>query len=346
MRKKVWPWLLLGASLIPAFLVNRPAAPVAASNVLPAFSEAVLQSPVQLDPARANNFAEEQVDANVFQTLVGVGSKGQIITVLAARVTYHGPTVTIHLAKDPIVNGSNLTAAMVVGSLLQTLKAPVSSVRAQNLLHNVVGMQPFLNGQSSTVSGIVAKGAHTVEITLNHAASANFLTVLANPVLAIVPPADRAQGGDDWQATNLYGTGNYRLSNWDLSGELSFSQVRPASGIKNVTLLPFPSFASALSAFQTHLVSVVPVPVNDVKNIPSADQKDLRTVDLPKTAALYWNVSNPLADSSYPKVSIKKWVETAYQEKDAAPLDAAWPSKMSAHLPLTVWVNQNNADAV
>ncbi|POB11628.1 ABC transporter substrate-binding protein [Sulfobacillus sp. hq2] len=341
MRGRIWPWLLLVLAFLPALLIQRPQerlAPVT-SHV---FTEVIFQSPGNVDPALASSPADWQVASNVFQTLLTVSPTGRLEPGLASAVSYQGNTVKIELRPARLSNGRRITADLVAEALVRPLVAPVNSSAAQHLLAEVVGTNRFEHGQAHYVQGIAVNGPLSLQLTLKKPVTTTFLQNLANPVLAIVPVSDQSQGGQNWQFTNLIGTGGYALTQWTPGDHLSFSKVS-GSGPQAVNLEVYSQLNQALLAYQNGLVNAVPIAPTALSRLTRRELTHVQTLTQPGVVTLYINAHQSTAAMS--RINIRHWVSKAFRGL-LPPLSPSTRLPSHGQGPFVVWVDRTDSQAV
>ncbi len=342
MGGKLWPWLLLAVAFLPALLIHQ-ARPTVAPVTSHVFTEVIFENPGNLDPALASSPADWQVSENVFQTLLDVSSSGAIVPGIASSATFHGRVVNIQLRHVRLSNGKVLSADTVAEALARPLTKPVNSAEARKLLADVVGTTRYESGSSHYVAGIAVTGSHTLSLTLKTAASAKFLANLANPALAVVPPLDQAQGGSDWQFTNLTGTGGYLLSAWTPGNQMNFGRVS-GSGPQAVDLVLYQSLKSALLAFRDHLVNAIPIAAENLSRLTAGERRQVQALAEPGSISLY--LSHSAGSLALPGLSIPQWVSAALY--NLAPAESLrYPRNFSkkGHV-MTLWVNGSDSEAL
>ncbi|MDA8192429.1 MAG: ABC transporter substrate-binding protein [Thermaerobacter sp.] len=340
-----WPWLLLVLALTPAVLI-RPARVPPPKPVAGAVTVALLSNPVTVDPAKASTPAEWAVADNVFQPLYRFNASGRLVPDLASSAQFTGHRVILHLAHRNLSNGQPVTAAMVAGSLARALEPSVHSLAALQLLKPVRGYAAVVAGTKSGLSGVTATSSSTLTLTLRKPAGPWFLRNLANPALAIVPPADPLRGGPDWQLTNLYGSGGYRLHAWNPSDYLSFERTGSTTGPEKVELVVYPSFHEALMSFVNQSLDIVPVAPEQLAGLPMDVRRRVLTLPVPGTLSLYLNPKAKSGIAAYPATGIRRWVSAAFSGHLQAVSSAAWPAGVPQGKPMTLAVNQSNGEAV
>ncbi len=345
MNIRIWPWFLLVLALIPALLINSPKTQVkglgSRSNTI---VEAIYQMPGNLDPALATTPSEWQVIDNVFEPLLTETPQGQVVPAAASLVTMSGNTVTVKVGNHRLSNGQPLTAFAAAGALDRPLLPPVNSKTASNLLSEVVGYHALMSGHQNFLSGIKVLNSNTFTITLKHPATLGFLRNLANPTLSLVPLADQQHGGANWQFTNLIGTGGYALTGWVPGDHLTFKRVA-GFGPSNVTLAYYSTFQLALLGFLNHIITVLPVPVDQIAGMKHSLQHRVHFLSTPGSLALYLR-STTHGVSAYPALApVSTWVHDAFSGREAS-MGQNWPSGLPTGRPMTVWVNSQDSAAV
>lgn len=344
MRGRWWPWLLLILALVPALLVRQPRHPViggvpTTENV----SVAIFGNPNTLDPALASTPDDWAVDSNIFQPLFVQRPTGGLAKNLVQSYSINGKVLTLVIKPVSLSNGHTLTATMVAGALSRPLWSQVGSVSAQALLSPVSGSKLVQNGAVKYMSGVNDASGNTVTITLKHPVDRGFLKSLANPVLSIVPVGDLLRGGPEWQLTNLYGTGGYRLTNWIPNGSLTFARTR-GRGPTVLALQEFGSLKSAVLAFKNGTLSAVPIRPDQVKEVPRRFLDRVRALPVPGNLFLVYRKAATRV-SAYPRLSVKQWVKRSF-DGSIPSLPGQWPSGMRTGKKMTVYVNQSMPEAV
>ncbi len=312
------------------------------------FSLAIYGNPASLDPALANHPAERAVTDNVFQALLNVSSVGQVIPGLARTVTVNKNTVAITLTRAATVNGQPLTAAMVAQALARPLWPVVGSALARQLLSPVGGASAVIAGRTRVLSGVATAGRRRLTIQLTGGNFTAFLHGLANPALSIVPVRDQIQGGQNWQLTNLIGTGGWKLAQWTPGDHLVFTRVGSrqlgAGTPSEIELVEYPKPREAWLSVVNGLLDAAPVSPLAVHELKARWLVDLRVFNQPGTVSLYYRRSATRI-SAYRRLSIASWVADAFSTKARA-MARAWPRGMPNNRPMTIWVNTSNPMAV
>ncbi len=343
MRGRWWPWLLLVLALVPALLISQPHASIGGTPPTADLSEAIFQNPDTLDPALANSPSDWAVDSNIFQPLFQMTTTGKVVPALASHYSISGKAIAITIKPVALAGGGHLTATAVAAALSRPLWPQVKSATAASLLKPIVGSGQVIAGKAKYMSGITVDNATTVTIQLKRQANLNFIKALANPALSIVPVADMSRGGPDWQLTNLYGTGGYRLQNWNPGGSLTFTKIS-GPGPSVLSLPIFVSFKQAVLTFENQAVTLVPVNPGQLAQVPKKLLPDVRAYRQPGNLYLVYRTAAKRI-SVYPTVSIGEWVAKSFRGR-IRPLNGQWPAGLPQGKPMTVYVNQALPEAV
>ncbi len=342
MRGRWWPWLLLVLALVPALLIQKPRRQLSVTPTQ-SFSEAIFANPDTLDPALASTASDWAAVSNVFAPLFRETPNGRVVPSLVSHYSLSGKQLILTVRPVPLVGGGHLTADTVAAALARPLWPRVNSSAARTLLGAIVGAKAVMRGKTPYLSGITVDGRQTLTIQLTHAVTAQFVKVLANPILSIVPASDLMRGGPYWQLKNLDGTGGYALANWVPNGSLTFHR-RSGSGPAEMTLTVFPSFQQAVMSFRNQAVDLIPVGASQVTRVPRSVRADIRALPVPGDLYLVYRRAAKLV-SAYPDQSVSGWVKRAFAGRVPS-LGGSWPSSVPAARRMTVYVNQALPEAV
>lgn len=340
--RRWWPWLLLVLALVPALLISQPKSPpivTPPSRV----TEAIWANPATLDPALADNPNEWAADMNVFNTLYRLTPGGQVVRNLVSHQSIAHHTLTLTIEPKRLGNGTRLTARMVAGALARPLWPSVNSTQARALLAEVKGVRAVKTHNQTYLAGVSVVNQETLTITLTKPVTSAFLKALANPVLSIVPVDDQTHGGRYWQLTNLYGTGGYRLTSWIPNGPLRFQRFS-GPGPESVSLVNYASFRQALLAFKNQAVWLVPIEPQQLGQVPRKLLSQVKALRIPGNLELVYR-AHAANIAIYPRLSSQNWVKAAFRGRISS-LKGQWPSGVRRGKPMTLYVNQSQAEAV
>jgi oligopeptide transport system substrate-binding protein len=176
--------------------------------------------PATLDPARIRDVYGISVAQQLFDGLVQFDQTLAVAPALAQFWTSSrdGLTWTFTLRKGVrFHHGREATADDVVYSFTRILD-PKTRSGASDLFANVRGAQEFREGRASHVSGLVALGRYTAQITLSEAFPP-FVSVLAEGHVKIVPREVVERQGEAFGMQPI-GTGPFRFVRWNRGSEI------------------------------------------------------------------------------------------------------------------------------
>ena len=164
----------------------------------------VLWQKLTFDPAYTSATALGFSARAVHATLIKYGEGAELIPDLAERweVLEQGLLYRFHLRRGvKFHNGRTLEARDVYESFLRLL-LPETKSSGSWILRSVRGAQDVLEGRTRTISGIIVRDPHTLDIRLTEPL-AFFLSLMTTPETAIIP----AEEGKDAERFRLRGIG-------------------------------------------------------------------------------------------------------------------------------------------
>jgi peptide/nickel transport system substrate-binding protein len=171
--------------------------------------------PASLDPARISDIYSRSVAQHIFDGLVQFDSTLAITPALAQfwKASRDGRTWTFTLRPDvKFHHGRPVTADDVVFSFTRILDPRLKSSAAE-MFATIKGAPEFRDGRAASVSGLVALGASTVQITLTES-FAPFVSMLAMGHAKVLP-RDLAERTPDTFGLAPVGTGPFKFSQWE-----------------------------------------------------------------------------------------------------------------------------------
>ena len=258
---------------------------------------ALSQDPRSLDPALSTDVPTGEMVTLLYDNLVQQSVDGAVIPGLAARWTIDstGSRYAFTLRSGVrFHDGTPLTAAVVRASLLRAL-APGSTGGRGWPLYPISGARAYASGAATDVAGISTVDDSTVMITLEEPLNI-FLTLLAMPVAAIVPPGAGTELGE-----RAIGTGPWRFVSWSHDDALVFAAnteywgSRPRSDTLRVRIIP--EELTQAAEYESGGLSVVEVPFGETARWESQHTAELQR--RPALRALYVAINTrrgPLAD--------------------------------------------------
>jgi peptide/nickel transport system substrate-binding protein/oligopeptide transport system substrate-binding protein len=173
--------------------------------------------PITLDPAKFSGIYAMTVANNLFDGLVEFDENINVRPAIARiwKISRDHKTYTFKLRKGvKFHNGREVTAGDFVISFQRILDPKVESPVA-SLFMKIKGAKAFAEGKSDTVSGLSAKGDHTLVIRLEEP-FAPFLSILAMANAKVVP--QEALNGDFDKAP--VGTGPFKFASWSANQQI------------------------------------------------------------------------------------------------------------------------------
>ncbi|WP_202310342.1 ABC transporter substrate-binding protein [Mesorhizobium sp. L-8-10] len=188
-----------------------------AAGVMPAAAETVVtMNTVQIfgtiDPAKISDYTDYMAAVNLYDGLVSVDEKGNLIPELAESWTVSDDAreVTFKLRADAkFADGSPVQASDVVYTVERLLRINQGPA---NLFADV--LKP---------GSVTAVDVGTVKFTLSKTFSPFLTTVPAILILneKAVKPHEGSDDGQAWLATNVAGAGAYSLKSWDRGAQMT-----------------------------------------------------------------------------------------------------------------------------
>src|ERR1044071_8781421 len=178
-----------------------------------------------LDPAIGYDWTNWPAIKMVFDGLLDYDSGTTIQPRIAEsmpQVSEDGLTYTFKIRKGvKFQNGRELVADDVVYSITRVLDPKTASPGAGFFL-GIKGAQEFVDGKATSVEGIKAPDANTVEFTLT-SPDVTFLNKMAINFSYIVPKEEVEKAGENFGHAPV-GTGPYKLTSWTAGQQLVFQR--------------------------------------------------------------------------------------------------------------------------
>jgi oligopeptide transport system substrate-binding protein len=178
-----------------------------------------------LDPAIGYDWTNWPAEKLVFDGLLDYDSGTTIEPRLAESLPQVNADATVYTFKlrkgVKFSNGREFTADDVVYTLTRVLDPKTASPGA-GFFTGIKGAQEFIDGKATSVSGIKALDANTVEFTLT-APDVTFLNKMALNFAFIVPKEEVDKAGENFGHAPV-GTGPYLLKEWKSGQELTFER--------------------------------------------------------------------------------------------------------------------------
>ena len=178
-----------------------------------------------LDPAIGYDWTNWPAEKLVFDGLLDYDSGTTIVPRLAESMPDINSDATVYTFKlrkgVKFTNGREFTSDDVVYTITRVLD-PKTSSPGSGFFTGIKGAQDFIDGKTTSVSGIQAIDPYTVQFTLA-APDVTFLNKMALNFAFIVPKEEVAKAGQDFGHAPV-GTGPYTLSQWVSGQSLVFER--------------------------------------------------------------------------------------------------------------------------
>lgn len=264
---------------------------------LPIISTTALET---LDPIRSVEAIQYSIDAQIFEGLVTIDERGDVVSALAESweaspdlKTWRFKLRDARFPDDPVFEdgrGRAVVAEDVVYSLTRGLNPAAGSKGAWALSGYVVGAADFVSGKAASVSGLRSLDDRTIVIQL---VSGNpyFLPRLAFASAFVVPREAVEKYGPEFGLRPV-GTGPYRVDHWEADVRLVLRRNeaygigegwQPEPGrVERIEFVFFRSDAQVIAAFERGELDVRDVFGADLAEIKGEDATSELSQRLPK----------------------------------------------------------------
>ncbi|CAI0793247.1 Periplasmic oligopeptide-binding protein precursor [Serratia entomophila] len=244
---------LIVYSLSPVPVAGVSAAEVPAGVKLAETQELVRANgyePATLDPNLAESNVEFYIFNDLFEGLLRVGKKGEVIPALAEKWEQQDNVWTFHLRPQAKwSNGDPVTAGDFVYSWRRLTDPKTASPYGSYLASAYVLNAAEINAGSKPPSelGVKALDAHTLQVTLAEPNSYLLKQLVHFPVLPVNQKVVEKYGKDWTQPAHFVGNGAFRLSQWVVNEKLVVERNpqywdNANTRLNKVTFLPLQGF--------------------------------------------------------------------------------------------------------
>ncbi len=256
-------WLSVGVLLVVAAAlvgVARVTSAAAHPSVAAAGSSnlrlAITGAPDPFDPALLGDNRSIELAQNVYEGVLGVNNKAQIVPDLASTwsESANGLVYTFHLRHGlKFENGDPISAGDFVYTFNRSL-SPKTAAGASFFLADIKGANAVLNGKAKAASGIKAIGTYTLQVTLAHKAG-YFAAEISRWPAWVVDQKVIAKYGKNWiTPPHNIGSGAYELTGQVGNQQYTFtanpSYYLGAPSIKQVSVTAVPDSTAAVARYQ------------------------------------------------------------------------------------------------
>ncbi|MGC8487650.1 MAG: ABC transporter substrate-binding protein [Clostridia bacterium] len=291
-----------------------------------------------LDPAGSPGFESGQAMYGIYNTLVTYAPTSTTIAPSLAQswtVTQGGTIYTFHLRPGvKFSNGDPFTAQDVIFNLTRQIN-PKSASYAQSYYLDIQGAQAYAKGQTSSVSGLQALNAHTLQVTLVQP-EGYFLNILAMPTSDIADPRVVNEYGKAYE-DHAVGTGPYELSVWKHSQVLIETRNPHYWGkepyFSKIKFILGPDPETQFLMFKRGEIDAMgPVPPADMPSIESSPTLKKDLVVLADTGSVDFYFMD-VRSGPFKNVLVRRALNYAVNRKRLVSLDAGQAVVANQYLP-------------
>jgi oligopeptide transport system substrate-binding protein len=256
-------WLSVGVLLVVAAalvgvarVTSASAHPSVASAGSSNLRLAITGAPDPFDPALLGDNRSIELAQNVYEGVLGVNNKAQIVPDLASTwsESANGLVYTFHLRQGlQFENGDPITASDFVYTFNRSL-SPKTAAGASFFLADIKGANAVLNGKAKSASGIKAVGKYTLQVTLAHKAG-YFAAEISRWPAWVVDQQVIAKYGKNWiTPPHNIGSGAYELTGQVGNQQYTFTAnpnyYQGAPSIKQVSVTAVSDSTAAVARYQ------------------------------------------------------------------------------------------------
>jgi len=170
--------------------------------------------PSTLDPAHIVDVTGGMIAAKLFNGLVQLNEKLEIVPDIAERwtVSRDGKEYTFYLGRNIRFHNKRHVSAEDFRYSFERLLSPDTGSPNRWVLERISGAAEYIKGKTVHVSGIRVLDDHALQISLKEP-FAPFLHLLTMPPAYVIPREDAERWGRDF-AYHPSGTGPFKLSGW------------------------------------------------------------------------------------------------------------------------------------
>ena len=224
-------------------------------------------NPTTLDPARIVDVTGGSISAKLFNGLVKIGGKLDVVPDIAEKweVSDNG-TIYLFFLKPGIKfsNNREVTAEDFKFSFKRILD-PRSKSPNTWVLDKIMGAKDYMQEKTKDVSGIEIRGRYTLRIRLERPFSP-FLNLLTMTAAYVVPREEVEKWGPDF-STHPVGTGPFTLKAWNHNSELVLRRNNSYFGgrakAEGIVYRVIPEDLTAVTEFELGNLDVLTIPASE-----------------------------------------------------------------------------------
>ena len=263
---------------------------------------AITGAPDPFDPALLGDNRSIELAQNVYEGVLGVNNKAQIVPALAStwHVSANGLVYTFNLRQGlRFQNGDPITAADLVYTYNRSL-SPKTASGTSFFLEDIKGADAVLNGKAKAASGITATGKYTLQVTLAHKAGYFAAEISRWPAWAVDSKVITKYGKGWITPPHNIGSGAYQLTGqvgdeqYTFTANPGYYLGRPSIG--QVSVAAVPDSTAAVARYQAGefdaVVGLSAAAILQVKSNPTL-RSQFHTTPIERTVWLEMNNTKP-----------------------------------------------------
>ncbi|MFC1770004.1 ABC transporter substrate-binding protein, partial [Nitrospirota bacterium] len=221
-------------------------------------------NPTTLDPALVVDYNGGIIAAKLFNGLVRLGPKLEIIPDIAEswEVSTNGLAYTFKLREGVRFSSGRSVRAQDFKYSFERVLDPATKSPNTWIFEKIKGVGEFMDGQEEAVSGIEVIDEHTLIIKLSKPFSP-FLNLLTMPAAYVIPFEEVLHQGADF-SSNPVGTGPYVLKEWipsqSMELERSVHYFNEMAKVEGIIYRIIPEALTAVMEFELGNLDVIKVP--------------------------------------------------------------------------------------
>lgn len=248
--------------------------------------------PGTLDPHQAQGLWENHILLEMYEPLLTMDAKGNIVPGLATswETSSDGRKITFHLRDAKWSDGEPITAEDAVFGLQRSLLPSTTNPNAY-YYYPILNAEEVNQGKRPpSALGVKALDTHTLEVTLSQPNSYILAEFSAQPSVPLPKHSIKDLANRSWSAHQPVVSGPYQLDHWNPHIEVALKK-NPAFynaanvRVDNIIFYPIEDPISALNRYRTHTLDISYNP------IPSSRLADVRKT-MPLDAQVFPTLSH------------------------------------------------------
>jgi len=260
--------------------------------------------PITLDPAVTGEMTSHEYIAQLFGGLVRLDDDLEPAADIARdwKLSEDGRTYTFYLREDVYFHdGRQVRAEDFKYSWERACAPETGSQTAATYLGDIIGVDEFLAGKATEISGVRVADDFTIQVTID-APKAYFLSKMTYPTAFVVDRNNVASGSQWWLQPN--GTGPFRLREWENNNVLLLERNENYYGKKSgVELVVFKLWSGiSMNMYETGDIDVSGVSINYIDKVTDESGHFYRELEVVPELSFHYlgfNSTRPPFDDVY-----------------------------------------------